>query len=125
MKNSEIIASHEALNEILRKNEKYPVRVSYAISKNAKALENLMMDFETERNKLLDRYNASDEEGTPTYKKTGKIDISEEFEEEWKKDMTELLDIDVEFNPHMVPIVEFPEAIEPRILHALFFMIEE
>lgn len=125
MKNSKIVAAYENLAAVIGKQEKYPVKLSYAMTRNFKALESLMKDFETERNKLLDLYNVKGEGGEPAYKSTGKIKIVEEHESDWIKEMSELLEIDVEFSPHMVAVEDFPENIEPSILYGLDFMIKE
>lgn len=125
MKNSKIVAAYENLAAVIGKQEKYPVKLSYAMTRNFKALESLMKDFETERNKLLDIYNVKSENGEPAYKSTGKIEIAKEHETEWVKEMSELLEIDVEFSPHMVAVEDFPENIEPSILYGLDFMIKE
>lgn len=125
MKNSKIVAAYENLATVIGKQEKYPVKLSYAMTRNFKALESLMKDFETERNKLLDLYNVKSEDGKPAYITSGKIEISKDHESDWTKEMSELLEIDVEFSPHMVDVEDFPENIEPSILYGLDFMIKE
>lgn len=125
MKNSEIIAAHSNLVEIINKGEKYPVKFSYALTRNFRKLESLMKTFEDERNKLLDQYNVKNEAGEPAYKETGKIDIAEECKAGWTKDMAELLDIEVDFEPYTIQVENFPDSIEPGMLYALDFMIAE
>lgn len=125
MKNSEIVAAYENLAAVMGKQEKYPVKFSYAVTRNFKALESLMKTFEEERNKLLDRYNVKNEAGEPAYKETGKIEIAKEHESNWTKEMSELLEIEVEFKPHMIEVENLPEDIEPGILYGLDFMIKE
>lgn len=125
MKNGEIVAAYENLAAVMGKQEKYPVKLSFAMTRNFKTLESLMKDFETERNKLLDIYNVKSENGDPAYKSTGKIEIVKEHEAKWTKEISELLDIDVEFSPQMVAVEDFPESIEPGILYGLDFMIKE
>lgn len=106
MKNSKIVASYMGLVEMVQKKEKFPVKFSFAITKNLKTLEGLNKDFETERNKLLDMYNVKDENGEAAYKTTGMIEIAPEHENDWKKDMQELLDIDVDAKVHTVSVSE-------------------
>lgn len=125
MKNSKIVAVYQNLITVMEKQEKYPVKFSYAVTRNMKALESLMKTFEEERNRLLDQYNVKDESGKPIYHKTGKIKIAKEHEEKWVKEMNELLEIDVEFKPHMITVDDLPENIEPSILYGLDFMIKE
>lgn len=125
MKNKEIVASYENLVAVMGKQEKYPVKFSYAVTKNFKVLESLMKTFEEERNKLLDQYNVKNEDGEPDYKKTGKIKIAKGYEEDWTREMSELLEIDVEFKPHTIAVENLPEDIEPGVLYGLDFMILE
>lgn len=125
MKNKDIVTAFENLASIMTKKEKYPVKFSYAITRNFKKLKELMEDFEVERNKLLDKYNMKSENGIPTYKEDGKVNILKEHEENWKRDIGELLDIEVEFKAQTVSLESLPENIEPGTLYSLDFMIEE
>ena len=106
MKNSEIVRNYIGLIELVNKKEKYPVKFSFAITKNLKMLEGLNGDFETERNKYLDQYNVKDENGEPAYKSTGRIDIAKEYEKDWQDAVQELLDIDVDINVHKISLSE-------------------
>lgn len=125
MKNSEIITACENLAVLIRKGEKYPVKFSYAVTRNFKILGNLMKVFEEERNKLLDQYNVKNKEGLPVYKESGTISIAEEYKLDWEKEIAELLDIEVEFNPHTISPENLPDMIEPDTLYRLDFMIKE
>lgn len=126
MKNSEIIAGYMGLLNLVEKKEKYPVKFSFAITKNLKHLEQLNKDFETERNRLLDIYNVKDETGEPAYKTTGKIDIASEQEENWRKDVQELLNIEVEVTIHTVTLTDLEGVnITAEDMLACDFMIAE
>lgn len=126
MKNSEIVASYVGLINLVEKKEKYPVKFSFAITRNLKTLESVNKDFETERNKLLDIYNVKDADGEPAYKETGKIEIAAEQEENWKKDMEELLDIDVDVKVHKVSLADLDGInITAEDMLACSFMITE
>lgn len=126
MKNSEIVAKYMALTEIINKNEKYPVKFSFALSKNVKTLESLNKDFEVARNGLLDAYNRKDDAGQPAYRSTGKIEIAPEHAAEWKKAMEELLEIEVDVSVHKIPLSVLDNiTVEPAVLYACDFMIEE
>lgn len=125
IKNSEVIAKLNGLAEVINRGEKYPVKFSFALSKNMKALEALNKDFEATRNKFLDEFNVKDENGSPAYQTTGKIEIAEEHREEWKKSMDELLDIEVELNVHTISesVLDGME-ITPDVLYICDFMFE-
>lgn len=125
IKNSEVIAKANALAEIIKRGEKYPVKFAFALSKNMKALEALNKDFEETRNKILDECNVKDGAGKPAYQTTGKIEIDEKHKEEWKRSMDELLDIEVEMSVHTVPesILDGIE-IAPDVLYVCDFMFK-
>lgn len=126
MRNSEIVAGYMGLLNLVEKKEKYPVKFSFAITKNLKQLELLNKDFETERNRLLDIYNVKDETGEPAYKTTGKINIAPEQEENWRKDVQELLNIEVEAKIHTVTLTDLEGVnITAEDMLACDFMITE
>lgn len=126
MRNSEIVAGYIGLLNLVEKKEKYPVKFSFAITKNLKQLEQLNKDFETERNRLLDIYNVKDETGEPAYKTTGKINIAPEQEENWRKDVQELLNIEVEAKIHTVTLTDLEGVnITAEDMLACDFMITE
>ena len=126
--NAEIVQYFRDITEIINRREKYPVRFSFALLKNYRALEPENRNIEEARNRLLDEYNRKDSEGKPLYLTTGQIDILPEHQKEWEKGMKELLDIEVE-----VPVWKVPESIleesdiniEPVILYNCSFMLEE
>ena len=126
--NAEIVQYFRDITEIINRREKYPVRFSFALLKNYRALEPENRNIEEARNRLLDEYNRKDSEGKPLYLTTGQIDILSEHQKEWEKGMKELLDIEVE-----VPVWKVPESIleesdiniEPVILYNCSFMLEE
>lgn len=125
MKHAEAIESLNSLKNILGREEKYPVAFSFAISKNMKALQAAESDFLEARNKLLDEYNAKDEDGNPLYLKTGKIEIAKEHEVEWEKAVRELLDIEITVPVHMVDIANLEGLdIEASVLYACDFMLK-
>lgn len=125
LKNSEVVARAAGLAEIINRGVKYPVAFSFGLSKNMRALENLNKDFEESRNRLLDEYNVKDENGKPAYLTTGKIEISKEHEDAWKKAMSELLNIEVEFEVHKVELSVLDGInIEADVLYLCDFMLE-
>lgn len=124
MKNSELVAAYKNLTALVERNEKYPVRFSYAVTRNLKALEPLINDYHNELNKLFEAYGEKDGAGEIKKDKDGGVRIAGEHQEAWERDIRELLEIDVEVTPHMVCIDALPENIEPGVLIVLDFMIE-
>lgn len=126
MKNSEVLTRCSTLAEIIRKGEKYPVKFSFALVKNLKALQAAGADLEEARNALLDCYNVKDADGKPAYTTSGKIEIAEGCEGEWKKSMQELLDIEVEVPVHPVSVSVLDGlAISADTLYNCDFMLTE
>lgn len=118
MKNSEIVAAYNSIMAIMEGNEKYPVKFSYALTRNLKMLEGLVKTFEEERKKLLNLYAEKGGESK-------EFKIAAEHQENWEKDLKDLLEIEVEFNPHMLSVDDLPENIEPAVFYSLDFMIKE
>lgn len=129
MKNSEILGNLGNMNNLVKKaseeKEKFPTKFSYALTRNMLLMQKELEPFEKEREKLLEEYNVKDKDGCPKYKTTQKIEIDSKFTEIWNKKISELLNIDIPFEPHKVGIEDFPESIEPVVLLALNFMIAE
>ena len=71
--NAEIVQYFRDITEIINRREKYPVRFSFALLKNYRALEPENRNIEEARNRLLDEYNRKDSEGKPLYLTTGQI----------------------------------------------------
>ena len=126
--NAEIVQYFRDITEIINRREKYPVRFSFALLKNYRALEPENRNIEEARNRLLDEYNRKDSEGRPLYLTTGQIDILPEHQKEWEKGLKVLLEIEVEEPVWNVPqsfLEETDIYIEPVILYNCSFMLEE
>lgn len=74
----------------------------------------------------MDIYNVKDADGEPAYKETGKIEIAAGQDGNWKKDMEELLDIDVDVKVHKVSLADLDGInITAEDMLACSFMITE
>lgn len=125
MKNSEVITKMSALADIINRKERYPVKFSFALSKNARALETASRDFVEARKGILDECNVKDESGSPAYRTTGKIEIAEPYRAVFRESMDELLEIEVEVPVHTVNVSVLDGLdIEPDILYTCDFMFE-
>lgn len=124
MKNREIVTNYNNLYGIINRNEKYPVRLSFALTKNLKMLEPLAKDFEEEKAKILEKCGLKNLDGTFQRKSSGEYEIAEGHEQEWEESIKELLEIDVKVEPHMVSAEDFPNDIEPAIILVLDFMMQ-
>lgn len=124
MKNREVIARLNQLSRFSKAD--LPVKLTYAIARNLRKLDDVNKDFVETRNKLLDKYNVKDETGNPAYIKSGSIEISEEGKKDWEKDIEELLDVEIEVDIHEVDysIIEGLNLSVESVL-AIDFMIKE
>lgn len=108
-----------------------PSKLSYAIGRNVKKLEEEVRSYNEEREKICKRLAEKDEEGNPITK-NGKYDISEENKKILDEELEALLDTDIDVDIQMVdidPILDQCDAAEryhvptARELMALEFMI--
>ncbi len=109
-----------------------PSKLSYAIGRNVKKLEEEVRSYNEEREKICKRLAEKDEEGNPITK-NGKYDISEENKQIIDEELNALLDTDIDVDIHMVdidPILDQCDAAEryhvptARELMTLEFMIK-
>lgn len=107
-------------------NRSLPIKASYAISKNLLKLEKEAEIYNLEREKLLDKYSEKDENGNRKVGKNGNVIIKKEHIEDWNREITELLDIEVEIDIHKFALAVLDHVeISPQELMAIDFMIEE
>ena len=131
MKNREIVAAIIGLDELKKTQEealkkepslqKYPIKVTHAISKNKKMLEEDHKTFIECVDELNKKYGvAFDQEGRIELTK-----LPEQEREEYSKELKELQDIEVNVDIHKINIEMFG-TYEPSLkeLDVLSFMIE-
>lgn len=96
--NERLVKDAQKLGEISQK--QFPVKVSYAISKNIAHIESELKIYNKERQKLVDKYAEKDESGQIKANESGQIIFKEGCKEQWDKDIKELLAIENEFEMH-------------------------
>lgn len=102
-----------------------PVKASYAISKNIIKLEKEAEIYNIEREKLLDKYAEKDEEGK-LITEGGNINIKAECITDWNRDITELLNIEVEVDVHTFNVEHLINCnMSVEEIKLIDFMIEE
>ena len=110
-------------------NKHLPVKIAYAIQKNAEAIKPALTAYDGIRKDKLESYSKKDEEGKPII-----TDNSYTIEdvESFNADMTELLAIETEVDIQKVKIDEFDKLDDPKFdaltvseMAILKFMIEE
>ena len=105
-----------------------PIKVSYAISKNIGKIEAELKVYNSERQKLIEKYSVKDEEGKTKVDENGTINIQEGFLNDWNKEQRELLSIENDIDVHLVPINDLLNCmcnITPSELIAIDYLIKE
>ena len=105
-----------------------PIKVSYAIAKNIGKIESELKAYNSERQKLIEKYSVKDEEGKTKVDKNGTINIQKEFLKDWNKEQAELLNIENDIDIHLVPINDLLNSvcsITPSELIAIDYLIQE
>ena len=100
--NGKILNDSAKLSEIAQK--QLPVKASFAIAKNLVKLEAELKTYNTEREKLIEKYSVKDEKGKTIIDENNQIKIQEEYLRDWNKDFQELLDIENEVDIHTFSI---------------------
>lgn len=109
--------------------KRLPVKIAYAIHKNAEAIKPALKAYDEIRKDKLESYAKKDAEGKPII--TDNMYTIEDAES-FDADMAELLTIETEVDVHMVQIAEFDKLDDPKFdaltvseMAILKFMIEE
>ena len=110
-------------------NKKVPIKIAYAISKNAETVGAAFKAYEETRKKRLEEYAEKDEEGNPIIE-NGQYVVEDLAA--WSEEIRELLEIETEVQVHKVSIDEFMKCDDSRFdvfsvseMAILNFMIEE
>ena len=98
LSNGKILNDSTKLSEIAQK--QLPIKASYAIAKNIAKLEAELKTYNTEREKLIEKYSVKDEKGKTIIGENDQISISPEHLADWNKDIQELLAIENEIDIH-------------------------
>ena len=126
LSNERILNDAQALGAIT--NKELPVRVSYAIAKNINKIESELKVYDSQKQKLIDRYSEKGEDGKTLIDAENKIKIQDEYLEDWNRDIKELLAIENEVGIHKFNISELENsncAMTPAELMLIDYMIEE
>lgn len=106
----------------------FPVRVSYAISKNISKLESELNLYNKERQKIIDKYCKKDKEGKLVIDENNQYSIKDEYINICTKELDELLDIEVDVNIHKFKLNDLMcgnYEMSPSEMVLIDYMIEE
>ncbi|WP_195948103.1 hypothetical protein [Paraclostridium bifermentans] len=121
--NKKIVTDSMILMEISRK--ELPIKVSYALAKNIAKIEKELEIYNSERQKLLDKYCVKDENGQNKIDENNQLKIQEEYLKDWEHDIKELQNIELEIDIHKFKIAELNGYnMAPSELIAIDYMIE-
>lgn len=126
LSNATLANSVQTLNNLSQ--QQLPVIISYAISKNIAKVEGELKIYNTEKQKLIDKYSVKDENEKTKIEEDGTIRIADENVEEWNKDIAELGAIEVEIDIHLIQISKLENSnfsIAPSELMKIDYMITE
>ncbi|GAA0100823.1 DUF1617 family protein [Paraclostridium bifermentans] len=77
-----------------------PKKISYAIAKNMAKIESELKIYNSERQKLIDKYAHKDEQGNVQIDRNNNLKIMDEHIKDWNKEINELLDVEVNVEIH-------------------------
>lgn len=121
--NKKIVTDSMILMEISRK--ELPVKVSYALAKNIAKIEKELEIYNSERQRLLDKYCVKDENGQNKIDENNQLKIQEEYLKDWNQDIKELQNIELEIDIHKFKLEELNGYnMTPSELIAIDYMIE-
>lgn len=124
LSNEKLIRDLPVLSEIAQK--QLPVRVSYAIAKNIGKIEQELITYNKEREKLINKYAQLDEAGRPEADENGQIKLKSECIESWNNSIKELLNIESELDMHKFKLEHLDGiSMKPMELMLIEYMIEE
>lgn len=121
--NKKIVTDSMILMDISRK--ELPIKVSYALAKNISKIEKELEIYNSERQKLLDKYCIKDENGENKVDENNQLKIQEEYLKDWNQDIKELQNIELEIDIHKFKLEELNGYnMTPSELIAIDYMIE-
>ena len=103
LSNEKIVNDSNTLSTISQK--QLPIKASYAIAKNVSKIEVELKIYNTERQKLIEKYAEKGEDGK-VKSENGSIRIQKEHIEDWDKDIKELMAIENEIEIHKFKLSE-------------------
>lgn len=105
-----------------------PIRVSYDIAKNIEKIEKELKVYNSERQKLMEKYSVKGEDGKTKVEEDGTINIQKDLLEDWNNNIKELYSIENEIDIHQISINELISSkcnITPSEMIAIGYMFEE
>lgn len=105
---NEILNAIPVFNELSNRN--FKSSTSFKIARMINTLNKEIEVFNTEREKLIEKYCEKDDNNFPVITETGMVKIKENFIEECNKELKELLKVEIEMNLDKMNEEVFEEA---------------
>lgn len=124
--NKKILNDIHMLNNL--SNLELPVKVSYKIAKNIINIEKELKVYNTQRQKLIDKYCLKDENNQNVIDENNNFTIDNKYLDKWNKKINELLDIEVDIDILTFKIDELMYdnyKMTPSQLMLIDYMIED
>lgn len=124
--NRKIVHDSQFLGDLTQKD--LPAKVSYAIAKNVSKIESELRIYNSERQKLIDKYCIKDEDGNNIIDESNQFTIADENMNDWNDAINELLDIEIDIDIHKFNINDLfskDYELKPSELMLIDYMIEE
>ncbi len=124
--NKKILNDIHMLNNL--SNLELPVKVSYKIAKNIMNIEKELKVYNTQRQKLIDKYCLKDENNQNVIDENNNFTIDNKYLDKWNKKINELLDIEVDIDILTFKIDELMYdnyKMTPSQLMLIDYMIED
>ena len=121
----QLLTKTNALNAM--SNKELPVKVSYAIAKNVLNIQKELELYDSQRQKLINKYSVKDESGSPVIDIDNNIQIEETNMSDWRRDISELLQIENEIDIIKFNISDLDNynlTITPSELILIDYMVE-
>lgn len=124
--NKKILNDIHMLNNL--SNLELPVKVSYKIAKNIMNIEKELKVYNTQRQKLIDKYCLKDANNQNVIDENNNFTIDNKYLDKWNKKINELLDIEVDIEILTFKIDELMYdnyKMTPSQLMLIDYMIED
>ena len=122
--NERILNDSARLASIAQK--ELPIKASYAIAKNLAKLEAELKIYNSEREKLIEKYSVKDEEGKTVIGDNNQIKLQPDFIADWNTNIQGLLSIENDVEIHTFSIEALNGySMSPSDLMLIDYMIEE
>lgn len=105
-----------------------PIKISYALAKNIAKIEKELEIYNSERQKLLDKYAVKGENGENVIDVNNQLKIDDKNMSNWNESISELLDIEIEIDIHKFnkdDLLNSNCEMTPSELMLIDYMIEE